>query len=24
VPCHCEGDHAYICKCGDEMVEVAS
>ncbi|UMB69245.1 metallothionein [Mycobacterium paraterrae] len=24
VACHCAGDHAYICKCGDEMVEVAS
>jgi metallothionein len=24
VACHCSGDHAYICKCGDEMVEVAS
>jgi hypothetical protein len=25
VACHCSGtDQAYICKCGDEMVEVAS
>ncbi|MDT5022829.1 MAG: metallothionein [Mycobacterium sp.] len=23
VACHCSGDQAYICKCGDEMVEVA-
>ena len=24
VACHCSGDQAYVCKCGDEMVEVAS
>jgi metallothionein len=25
VACHCSGaEQAYICKCGDEMVEVAS
>jgi hypothetical protein len=24
VACHCSGDHAYVCKCGDDMVEVAS
>ena len=23
VPCHCSGDHAYVCKCGDDMVEIA-
>jgi len=23
VACHCSGDQPYICKCGDEMVEVA-
>jgi hypothetical protein len=24
VACDCSGDQAYVCKCGDEMVEVAS
>jgi hypothetical protein len=23
VPCHCPGDQAYVCKCGDEMVVVS-
>lgn len=24
VPCHCSGDGAYVCTCGDDMVEVTS
>lgn len=24
VECHCAGDQAYVCKCGDEMHEVAN
>jgi metallothionein len=23
VACHCAGDQAYVCKCGDEMVVVS-